>query len=138
MALLPPSSSSERPKRCATRGPTMRPMRVLPVAETSGTRRVVEHRAADGEVGADARGRPARPFLAEHLGAIFVIAIAHSGVFSDGFHSALSPQTSASIAFHAHTAIGKLKAVITMPTVPSGCQVSRMWWFGRSLAIVRP
>ena len=31
-ALLPPSSSSERPKRSATRGPTSRPIRVEPVA----------------------------------------------------------------------------------------------------------
>ncbi|CFW46406.1 Uncharacterised protein [Bordetella pertussis] len=37
MALLPPSSSRTRPKRCATRGPTCRPMRVEPVAETSAT-----------------------------------------------------------------------------------------------------
>src|SRR5690606_40275447 len=36
-ALLPPNSRSERPKRRATRGPTSRPMRVLPVAETSAT-----------------------------------------------------------------------------------------------------
>src|SRR5437762_7215729 len=39
MPLLPPSSRSVRPKRCATRGPTIAPMRVEPVALTSGTRR---------------------------------------------------------------------------------------------------
>src|SRR5437762_7215727 len=32
MPLLPPSSRSVRPKRCATRGPTIAPMRVEPVA----------------------------------------------------------------------------------------------------------
>ena len=36
-ALLPPSSSSERPKRSATRGPTARPMRVEPVALSRAT-----------------------------------------------------------------------------------------------------
>ena len=45
-------------------------------------------------------------------------AIAESGVFSDGFQMIVSPQTSASIAFQAQTATGKLKAVIT-PTVPA-------------------
>ncbi len=46
-------------------------------------------------------------------------AIAHRGVFSDGFQTTASPQTRASIAFQAQTATGKLKAVIT-PTGPSG------------------
>ena len=50
-----------------------------------------------------------------------------SGVFSDGFHRQLSPQASASIEFQAQTAIGKLKAVM-IPTVPSGCQFSRIAW----------
>ena len=45
------------------------------------------------------------------------------GVFSDGFQMMLSPQTSASAAFHDHTATGKLKAVI-MPVTPSGYQLS--------------
>ena len=68
---------------------------------------------------------------------MLVIAIAVSGVFNDGFQMQLSPHTSASIAFHAHTAIGKLNAVM-IPTVPSGCQFSRIAWRWRSLAIVRP
>ena len=38
MALLPPSSRMLRPKRPATDWPTIRPMRVLPVALKSGTR----------------------------------------------------------------------------------------------------
>ncbi len=37
-ALLPPSSSMARPKRRASLSPTARPMRVEPVAETTGTR----------------------------------------------------------------------------------------------------
>ncbi len=37
-ALLPPSSSSTRPNRSATRGPTCLPIRTDPVADTSATR----------------------------------------------------------------------------------------------------
>ena len=36
MALLPPSSRMERPQRLATAVPTICPIRILPVAETSG------------------------------------------------------------------------------------------------------
>ena len=36
-ALLPPSSSSDRPNRAATRGPTSRPIRVDPVADSRAT-----------------------------------------------------------------------------------------------------
>ena len=40
-------------------------------------------------------------------------ASAVSGVFSDGFHTTVSPQTRASAAFHDQTATGKLKAEMT-------------------------
>ena len=40
-------------------------------------------------------------------------ASAVSGVFSEGFHTTGSPQTSASAAFHDHTATGKLNAEMT-------------------------
>ena len=50
-------------------------------------------------------------------------AIAVSGVSSEGFQTTVSPQTSATAVFHAHTATGKLNAVMT-PTTPSGCHVS--------------
>ena len=49
----------------------------------------------------------------------------------------MSPQTSAIAAFHAHTATGKLNAVMT-PTTPSGCHVSISRWPGRSEAMVLP
>ena len=65
------------------------------------------------------------------------VASAVSGVFSDGFHTTGSPQTSARAAFHDHTATGKLNAEIT-PQTPSGCQVSIIRWSGRSVAMVRP
>ena len=64
-------------------------------------------------------------------------ATATSGVRSDGFHTTVSPQTSAIAAFHAHTAHGKLNAEIT-PTTPSGCHVSISRCPGRSEGIVRP
>ncbi len=46
-ALLPPSSSSSRPKRPATRGATARPIRVEPVALSKRDPRVVDERLAD-------------------------------------------------------------------------------------------
>src|SRR5690606_13895163 len=64
-------------------------------------------------------------------------AIAHSGVFSEGFHTTGSPHTHAIAAFHAHTATGKLNAEMT-PIGPSGCHCSVSRWPGRSLAIVLP
>ena len=64
-------------------------------------------------------------------------ASAVSGVFSDGFQTTALPQTSASAAFHDHTATGKLNAEITVQT-PSGCHVSAIRCPGRSEAIVRP
>lgn len=69
--------------------------------------------------------------------AIACTASAVSGVFSDGFHTTGSPHTSASAAFHDHTATGKLKAEIT-PHTPSGCQVSIIRCSARSVASVRP
>ena len=65
------------------------------------------------------------------------MASAVSGVLLEGFQITLSPQTNASAAFHAHTATGKLKALM-IATGPAGCQVSIMRWPARSLAIVRP
>ena len=58
-----------------------------------------------------------------------ITASAHSGVFSLGFQITGSPHTSASAAFHAHTATGKLNALITS-TGPSGCHCSIIRWFG--------
>ena len=78
-----------------------------------------------------------KPFREKTSCAILWHAIAVSGVFSDGFHTTVSPHTHASIAFHAHTATGKLNAVIT-PTTPSGCHCSYIRCIGRSLCIVSP
>ncbi len=62
---------------------------------------------------------------------IFIDAIAVSGVLLDGFHRQMSPQIAARKAFHAHTATGKLNALM-MPTRPSGWYCSYMRWPGRS------
>ena len=62
---------------------------------------------------------------------------AQSGVFSLGFQMTGLPHTSASAAFHAHTATGKLNALMTS-TGPSGCHCSIIRCSGRSLAMVSP
>ncbi|MNE67915.1 hypothetical protein D3C80_1635500 [compost metagenome] len=114
-------------------------MRVLPVALTKATRGSSTS-ASPAErspittwlrcAGASPKRCSARSNSAWQASAV-------SGVFSEGFHTTGLPQTSASAVFHDHTATGKLNALIT-PTTPSGCQVSRMWWPGRSEAMVRP
>ncbi len=55
----------------------------------------------------------------------------------DGFHTTGSPHTQASAEFQAHTATGKLKALMT-PIGPSGCHCSIMRCIGRSLCSVGP
>ena len=64
-------------------------------------------------------------------------ASAVSGVSSLGFHTTLSPQTSATAAFQDQTATGKLNAEMTA-TTPAGCQVSISRCPGRSDGMVRP
>ncbi len=66
---------------------------------------------------------------------IFIDAMAESGVFGDGFQMQISPQMAARNAFQAHTATGKLNALM-MPTRPSGWYCSYMRWPGRSECIV--
>ena len=140
MALLPPSSRMARPKRAATVGPDDAAHAGRAGGRDDGhagraDQRLADLGAADDEL---RRGRRARRRSGRGRGrAIFVQAIAVSGVFSDGFQITGSPQTSASAAFHDQTATGKLKAVTTAQG-PSGCQVSAMRWPGRSEAMVRP
>ena len=112
-ALFPPSSSNTRPNRCATRGPTCRPIRTEPVAVTSATRgsstsrsptsrppMITRHTAGGAPTSSAARWTSAWQ------------ASAVSGVSSEGFHTTVSPHTSAIAAFQDHTATGKLNAVI--------------------------
>ena len=104
------SIRSPRPARCADRRPEPRRRRARP--------------------GPAAPARPAhRRSRAARGGPAAITASAHSGVFSLGFQITGLPQTSASAAFHAHTATGKLKALITS-TGPSGCHCSIIRWFG--------
>ena len=53
----------------------------------------------------------------------------------DGFQIVMSPQIAARKLFQAHTATGKLNALMT-PTRPTGCHCSYMRWPGRSECIV--
>ncbi len=114
-------------------------MRVEPVALTSGMRlSSVSHSptARPPWISAETpAGASPKPRATDSNSVCSASAV--SGVFSDGFQMTVSPQMSASAAFHAHTAIGKLNAVTTA-TGPSGCQRSSMWWRARSEAIVRP
>ena len=59
-ALLPPSSSSTRPNRSATRGPTCLPIRTEPVADTSAHPRVVDQQFADLAAAERPAGSPRR------------------------------------------------------------------------------
>ncbi len=138
-ALLPPSSRIVRLNDVAHAAPTARPIAVEPVALTrrmSGcatsaspsARSPTASCAMSRNPGSHSRSTRCRIACATH---------ADSGVFSDGFHTTALPHASASAAFHAHTATGKLKAEIT-PHTPNGCQVSSMRCSGRSEAIVRP
>ena len=123
-ALLPPSSSSERPNRSATRGPTARPMRVEPVALSSATPAWSTSASPTSAPPTSTWPRSAgAPQSAMARARIAWLARAVRGASSDGFQITGSPQTRATAVFQDHTAAGKLKALIT-PTTPSGCQVS--------------
>ncbi|MNK95660.1 hypothetical protein D3C87_1159070 [compost metagenome] len=138
-ALLPPSSRMVRLNRPAQAMPTSRPMRVEPVALISRTAGCCTSCAPSVRPPGSTTHRPACWGAASSntRSSSACAASAHSGVFSDGFQTTPLPQTSASAAFHAHTATGKLNAEIT-PHSPNGCQVSRIACAGRSEAIVSP
>ena len=78
-----------------------------------------------------------KPKSRSTFSAIFVQAMAVSGVLEEGFHRMVSPQTRAMAVFQLHTATGKLKAVMT-PTTPRGCHCSCSRWPRRSLGMVSP
>ena len=136
--LLPPSSSRIRPKRSATTGPTSRPIRTEPVAETRATRssRTMTSPMSRPPTRTGARSSGA-PTSAAARDSSDCAPRAASTAFSEGFHTTASPATSASAVFHEYTATGKLNAEMT-PTTPSGCQVSISRCPGRSLGMVLP
>jgi len=137
IALLPAHSSSTFPKRAATVVAMSRPTADEPVNDTSAMRgsatsaRVPALSAiASVKIGGSDNSDITR-FASD------CTASAASGVFGDGFHTTALPQIAASIAFHAQTATGKLKAEIT-PTTPSGCHCSYIRCARRSECIVLP
>ena len=138
-ALLPPSSSRERLNCAAQAIFTARPMVVDPVALTSLTAGWATNASPTerSPVNNSARPSVSSPCSRAVCNSRPLSASAHKGAFSDGFQTRVLPHTSASAAFQAKTAIGKLNAEI-MPTTPSGCQVSSSLWSGRSLAMVKP
>ncbi len=138
-ALLPPSSRSDRPRRDEIRGAIALPIAVEPVAETSGIRSSSASWTARSAPPITSSNSPSgvSPKRAAARSRSAVVAIAVSGVRSEGFQITGSPQTSASAAFQLQTATGKLKALITA-TGPSGCHVSVSRCPGRSEAIERP
>ena len=138
-ALFPPSSSKTLPSLRPTTSATERPIGTEPVALTRATPRFA---ARDIPTSAPpcaiwCKSSGTQEYSAKTRFRMDCTAAAQSGAFSLGFQITGSPHTNASIAFHAHTATGKLNAEIT-PTTPSGCHSSLNRWFGRSLAIVSP
>src|SRR5579864_4324358 len=138
IALFPPSSNRDLPRREATTDASAFPIRVDPVADTSGMRgSALIHSPAS---------RPPVTIQLTPSGTSFVLKIfdticwharEQSGVFSEPFHTDTLPQTHASILFQLHTATGKLNAEI-IPTIPSGCHCSYIRCWGLSLCIVNP
>src|SRR5690606_3053264 len=123
-ALFPPSSSSERPNRFATLGPTARPIRVDPVALTIATPGLsTSDSPTSGPPTTTWLTSAGAPDSSSARDSNAADAHAHSGAGSDGFHMTVSPQARAIAVFHDQTATGKLKALIT-PTTPRGCHVS--------------
>ena len=138
-ALLPPSSSRERPKRAGDARPDLaaHPRRAGGAEQRHAG--VVDERLPDGGVAQD------------HLRDVGGAARLRQRPRQQGGRRrarSAGPAPTASrprcrrrparcAVFHDHTATGKLNAEIT-PTTPSGCQVSISRWPGRSEAMVRP
>ena len=110
------------PSRAATCGATARPIAVEPVARDERHARVVDaaaRRVAAADHDLDQRRRATSPNRVAARAATAPGRRARSAASSrDGFQITGSPQTSASAAFHAQTATGKLNAVMT----PTGAE----------------
>ena len=120
MALFPPNSRIDFPKRLATFCPTILPTLVEPVKETKEILLSLTNASPISWSAITKLEIPSgSPFSLATSAKIFWQAIAQSGVFSDGFQTTTFPQIQANDAFQAQTATGKLKAEIT-PTIPSG------------------
>ena len=80
---------------------------------------------------------PPKPWRWSTSSQILWVAIAVSGALRDGFQMTVSPAIAATMAFQAHTAFGKLNAVIT-PHGPRGCHCSYMRCWDRSECMESP
>ena len=126
MALFPPNSKSDRPKRPATAFATALPIRVLPVALTRGTMGSLLNISPTSAMPFTTQESAAGTSLASATSfQMCWQAMEQSALFSEGFHTQESPQTQASAVFQAHTATGKLKAEM-IPTTPIGWYCSYM------------
>ena len=120
IALFPPNSRIDFPKRSATFFPTILPTLVEPVKETRAIFLSLTNLSPISWSAITKLEIPSgKPFSLATSANIFWQAIAQSGVFSDGFQMTTFPQIHANAAFQLQTATGKLKAEIT-PTIPSG------------------
>ena len=126
-------SKSARIRKFAAATATSIPIAVDPVAETSGMRLSAAKRPPTVATSPMTRVKIAAstPVSKQTCSAMRVTAMAQSGALFEGFQQTASPQTAASALFHAQTATGKLKAVIT-PTMPNGCHCSIRRCLGRS------
>jgi len=141
MALLPPSSSSERPKRFATTSPTRRPMRVEPVADNEREAAVVGHELADRRAVADDEREDGRVHAVGAADLFRDLDASDGGERSllEGFQSVASPQAAASAAVPGPDRHGKIesrddcrrrRAAATAPS--SGGRDAPTRWSGRA------
>src|SRR5687767_425034 len=107
IALFPPSSSKARPSLAPRAAPTALPMRVDPVAETSGILVSAAIHPPVSRPPVTRQETPSGTLLDLKTSAtICWQAIPQSGVFSDGFQTHTFPQTQLNIAFQLQTATG--------------------------------
>mmetsp|Transcript_64943 Transcript_64943/g.153506 ORF Transcript_64943/g.153506 Transcript_64943/m.153506 type:complete len:376 (-) Transcript_64943:218-1345(-) len=138
MALFPPSSKMERPKRAATVAATLPPTCVDPVKDTrsmflSSTSAWPTSLPPHTSVAT----APGCPLRSRTSAMIFCVATAKRLDVGAVFQTWVFPQIMDTLAFHPNTAFGKLKAVM-MPTLPSGFHVSSSTCSGRSEGITWP
>ena len=136
--LLPPSSSSAAAETLRDRG------RDLPAhPDRAGCGHERDARVLDQLLSSHAVSQHqlvdtgGRPDVLDGRASRVSTARAERRVASAGFQTTVSPATSASAAFQAKTATGKLNAEM-IPTTPSGCHVSARRCPGRSEGMVLP
>ena len=141
VALLPPSSSSERPKRCATRGPTARPIARRAGGGDQRHARIVDQRLADVAAAVDRAG-PGRPAHRRSARSARSTSAMHgqreSGVFSRRLPDDRIAADQRQRRIPGPDRDGEVEGADHAAPAPSGCHCSIIRCSGRSLAIVRP